>query len=61
MAKKKACKICKKLVRGDKCPHHPDAKLVDNWKGRVIILDPEKSEIAKKLEVHEAGEYAIRI
>ena len=61
MAKKKACKICKKLVTGDKCPLHPDAKLVDNWKGRIIILDPEQSELAKKLNVSEAGEYALRV
>lgn len=58
---KKACKVCKRLVEGDKCPYHPNAKLVENWKGRVIILDPENSEIAKKLGITEAGEYALRV
>jgi len=58
---KKACKICKRLVSGDKCPYHPDAKLVENWKGRIIILDPEHSELAKKLNITEAGEYALRV
>jgi len=58
---KKACKICKRLVSGEKCPYHPDAKLVENWKGRIIILDPEHSELAKKLKITEAGEYALRV
>ena len=58
---KSACKICKRILIGDKCPVHPDAKLVENWKGRIIILDPENSELAKKLNITEAGEYAIRV
>ncbi len=58
---KLACKICKKLVTGDKCPLHPDAKLVESWKGRIIILNPEKSELAKKMKIIDKGEYAIRL
>ncbi|MBI2041234.1 MAG: DNA-directed RNA polymerase subunit E'' [DPANN group archaeon] len=58
---KLACKICKKLVSGDKCPLHPDAKLSESWKGRIIVLDPEKSELAKKMKITDKGEYAIRL
>ncbi len=58
---KLACKICKKLLTGDKCPLHPDAKLSESWKGRIIILDPEKSELAKKMKINDKGEYAIRL
>ena len=58
---KLACKTCKRIVLGDKCPYHPDSKLADNWKGRIIILDPENSELAKRLDITEAGEYALRI
>lgn len=57
---KLACRTCKKLVK-DKCPLHPDAKLAENWKGQVIILDPEKSELAKKMKITDKGEYAVRI
>jgi len=57
---KLACKICKKLVTGDKCPLHPDAKLTESWKGKIIVLDPEKSELAKKMKITDKGEYAIR-
>ncbi len=58
---KLACKICKKLVVGDKCPLHPDAKLSDSWKGRMIVLNKDKSELAAKMKVPDKGEYAIRV
>ena len=58
---KLACKICKKLVTGDRCPIHPDAKLVEAWKGKIIILDPQNSELAKKMNINDKGEYAIRV
>ena len=54
------CKKCKRLIRGDKCPVCKTSTLTDNWKGKVIIIDANKSEIAKKMGFTEAGEYAIR-
>ena len=35
-------------------------KKSDNWKGRLIIINPEKSEIAKKVKVNKSGEYGLR-
>ncbi|MFH0869305.1 MAG: transcription elongation factor subunit Spt4 [archaeon] len=58
---KQACRVCKKLVSGDKCPIHPDAKLSETWKGKIIVLDPQNSELAKKMKITDKGEYAIRI
>jgi len=57
----KACTICKRLVNKNVCPDHPEAKLADTWKGEIIILDPEKSEIAKKLGITKPGKYALRL
>jgi len=58
--KKKACKKCKTLYEGaDKCPNCGSAEFVDNWKGRVIILNPE-SEIGKKINIGKPGSYAIK-
>jgi RNA polymerase subunit RPABC4/transcription elongation factor Spt4 len=57
---KKACKKCRRLVTGDKCPVC-NAKTTKSWKGRVYIVTPEKSTIAEKLKLTEAGEYTIRI
>ena len=56
-----ACKICKRLVLGDRCPIHPDAKLTETWKGKIIVLNPQNSELAKKMKITDKGEYAIRL
>jgi DNA-directed RNA polymerase subunit E" len=32
-----------------------------NWSGLLIIIDPEKSEIAKELNITLPGEYALRV
>jgi len=32
-----------------------------NWSGFLIIVDPEKSDIAKELKITLPGEYALRV
>lgn len=32
-----------------------------SWKGRIIIMNPEKSVIAKKMAIDQKGEYAIKV
>ena len=58
---KKACKKCKMFVEGNECPLCKSQSFSTNWKGRVFILDPNKSEIAKKIHVTVKGEYAIKV
>ena len=58
---KKVCKKCKILVKGNNCPICKGNQFVENWKGRIAILDAEKSEIAKKINLTQKGEYAIKI
>ena len=60
MAKKKACKNCKIFVKGTQCPLCHSGDLTTSWKGRVIIVDAEKSEIGKKMGIKVKGEYAIK-
>jgi len=60
MAKQKACKICNTIYEGDKCPNCNSKESTDSFKGRIVVLDPEKSEIAKKLKFTKKGEYAIK-
>ncbi len=61
MAGKKACKKCNALYEKEaKCPRCGATEATDSWKGRVIILDPEKSEVAQKLKLKEKGSYAIK-
>ncbi len=59
--KKKACKSCKILYDGSECPICKSGLSVSNWKGRVFILDQNKSEIAKKIGIVVPGEYAIKV
>jgi len=33
----------------------------EQFKGRIVILNPEESEIAKNLEITETGVFAIRL
>lgn len=61
MSKKKACKKDKFMVEGEECPICHGAQFVTNWKGRLAILDPAKSVIAKKINVTVDGEYAIKV
>lgn len=59
--KKKACKSCKFLYTGEECPACKSTQFVLNWKGRLAILDPVHSDIAKKVGVKDAGEFAIKV
>jgi len=58
--KSKACKICNKIYEGDKCPECGSKESTENFKGRVFVLNTEKSEIAKKLNIKQKGNFAIK-
>jgi DNA-directed RNA polymerase subunit E" len=58
---KKVCKSCKIFVDGSKCPLCQGDQFTESWKGKIIVLNAEKSEIAKKTGIKVKGEYAIRV
>lgn len=58
---KKACNKDKILVEGNVCPLCKGNQFVEGWKGRIVMFDAEKSEIAKRLNIKVKGEYAIKI
>jgi DNA-directed RNA polymerase subunit E" len=62
MAKKaKACKICKAIYeKGDLCPQCNAKESTESFKGRIVVVNPEKSEIAQKLNIKHKGNYAIK-
>ena len=60
MAKQKACKVCKLIHDEDACPKCGAKEKTEGFKGKIIVLNPEKSEIAKKINIHEKGEFAIK-
>jgi len=61
MPKQKACKICNTIIdEGEKCSRCGSKEITDSFKGRAVILNPEKSEIAQKLNIKEKGNFAIK-
>ncbi|MDH5403939.1 MAG: DNA-directed RNA polymerase, subunit E'' [Candidatus Heimdallarchaeota archaeon] len=60
----KACRVCRFLIEDKKenrCLSCNSTDLSEDYSGVVIIIDPEKSEIAKKLNVNKPGSYALRV
>jgi len=57
---RRACKICKRIYEGDRCPECGSQEYSEDFKGRVMIFDSEKSEVAGKLKIKKSGLYAIK-
>jgi DNA-directed RNA polymerase subunit E" len=57
-----ACKECRYIVQTKEkvCPKC-QGELSDKFSGMVIILDPERSEVAKLINVNVVGSYAVRV
>lgn len=62
--KAKACHKCSSIVlsKDEPCPVcKSNDQLSSNWGGLIIILNHEESQIARKVNVHRKGLYAIRV
>lgn len=57
----KACRKCKIIFEGSKCPKCGSEEFTDTPKGKIRILKPEESEIAKNLKINEKGTYALKV
>jgi DNA-directed RNA polymerase subunit E" len=59
----KACRQCKALVPRDakECPVCGSRNFTDDWEGALIVLDPEKSRIARSAGVEKPGRYAVKV
>lgn len=58
---KKVCKSCHRIVEGEVCPICNESNFSEDWRGYVIIIDPEGSKIAEKMKVDTPGRYALRV
>lgn len=60
----KACRHCQ-LIEEDKksnrCKNCNSTDLSEDFSGMVIIIDPEKSEIAHRLQIKKPGKYALKV
>lgn len=58
----KACKVCRFVSKGvPKCPICGSEKLTDRWSGLLYFVNPETSEVAKRIGVKTPGKYAAKI
>jgi DNA-directed RNA polymerase subunit E" len=55
-----ACKNCHLLTEKDRCPYCSE-QTVKRWRGYVIIRDPARSQIAKKMNITKPGKYALKV
>lgn len=59
--KERACKVCRTVYEGeDKCPNCGSKEFIENYKGRIIVLNNSKSLIAEKLNITSDGNFAIK-
>ena len=57
-----ACKHCHLIVKdATVCPICKRSSLSEDWSGYVIVLDPAKSEIARRLKIEHPGKYALKV
>jgi len=57
----KVCKSCKMIYEsGQQCPNCQSQEATDNFKGKMIILNPEQSEVAQHLNIKQKGSFAIK-
>ena len=57
----KVCRECHKVVEGESCVVCGTSNLSEDWAGYVVIIDPERSETAKKMNITMAGRYALKV
>jgi DNA-directed RNA polymerase subunit E" len=58
--KEKACKECNRLTNLDICTLCKSPTSQD-WIGYVRIVDPESSEVAKRLHITTKGKFALKV
>ena len=56
----KACKQCSFISEDDVCPRCGGQTSKD-WQGYLVVVDFEKSEIAKKMGIAANGKYALKV
>ncbi|MBS3081614.1 DNA-directed RNA polymerase subunit E'' [Candidatus Pacearchaeota archaeon] len=61
MAKEKACKHCRMVYEGSSCPGCQSTENVDSFKGKITVIHPEESEIAKSIGIKGKGVFALRL
>ena len=58
-----ACGECHLIlpIGEDQCTRCPSAPVSTDWQGYVVIMHPERSEVAQRLNVERPGTYALKV
>jgi DNA-directed RNA polymerase subunit E" len=58
-----ACSECHQILADgiDQCTRHPHAPVSSDWSGYVVIMVPDRSEIAHRLNIEVPGSYALKV
>ncbi|UCH38046.1 MAG: DNA-directed RNA polymerase, subunit E'' [Candidatus Bathyarchaeota archaeon] len=56
-----ACRTCHLLTTGKICPNCKKANLSRDWVGELVVVDPENSALAKRLNISKPGRFALRV
>ena len=56
----KACRVCRRLVKGNVCPADKSTDLTRNFKGILVVVNVD-SQLAKEAGITAPGKYAIKV
>jgi DNA-directed RNA polymerase subunit E" len=55
------CRDCHRVVEGESCVVCGTSNMTIDWAGYLIVIDPEHSDIAKKMNIKLPGRYALKV
>ncbi len=61
MPRELACRQCHAITTGKVCPVCGSTDLTENWRGLVILFQPEGSDVASVLGLTKPGRYALQV
>ncbi len=61
--KRKVCVKCKAILPLDveKCPYCGSTQFTEDFEGIIVVINPEKSEVAKVAGIKHKGWFAIKV
>ncbi|UCH56935.1 MAG: DNA-directed RNA polymerase subunit E'' [Candidatus Bathyarchaeota archaeon] len=57
----RACRNCKIVIKEAACPICKGTDLSDDYSGLLVVIDPEGSQLAQKMNITKEGQYALKI
>lgn len=62
-ANRLVCRECHRVNDADRttCIACNSSSLTEDWAGYVVIAHPDRSEIAREMQVDEPGAYALKV